>query len=263
MTRIMSQEQAHSLAISPDGRLLAVILGGLPRGYALAVSDVGTGSLRTVGGLDAESVGWMPDGRSLVVTAPAPEGDAVWVWRVPLDGGLFEPIVRGGARWEWPDVSPDGTRLAGSKIVDGRSELTIVDLATGDEQVLDTAPERLAVHWSPDGEWIAWSSPPRPVDSRSCGVWAARVGDGERRRLAADGSWPVWSGDHVVFARYGDNRGLWRISLDGGPAERLYEPDRSMWKYDIYGLDIARASSTMIVRLESASSTLYVLEEPN
>jgi hypothetical protein len=74
-----------------------------------------------VGGLDAESVAWTPDGRSLVVTALAPEGVAMWVWRTPLDGGLFEPMVRGNGRWEWPDVSPDVRRVAGSRVVDGRS----------------------------------------------------------------------------------------------------------------------------------------------
>jgi Tol biopolymer transport system component len=263
LIRIMSQEQAHALAISPDGGRLAVILGGLPRGFSLAVYDFETQSLRTVGGLDAESVAWMPDGRSLVVTAPAPNQDALWVWRVPLDGGLFEPLVRARNRWEWPDVSPDGDRLAGSRIVEGRSELVVVDLATGGEQVLDTAAERLAVRWSPDGAWIAWSSPPRPVDSEACGVWAIRVADGERRRVAADGSWAAWAGDDLIYARYGDNSGLWRVPVSGGSAERLYEPDRSMWNYFIYGLDIARGSSAMVVRLESAATALYVLEAPD
>jgi Tol biopolymer transport system component len=171
-------------------------------------------------------------------------------------------MLRGNDRWEWPDPSPDGRRLAGSRIVDGGSELVVVDLASGDEQVLDTVLERLAVRWSPDGAWIAWSSPPRPVDSKSSGVWVVRVADGERRRLAADGSWAAWDTDgrHLIFARYGNNSGLWRVSVDGGPAERLYEPDRRMWDYHIYGLDIARSSSAMIVRLESATATLYVLE---
>jgi dipeptidyl aminopeptidase/acylaminoacyl peptidase len=240
-----------------------VILGGLPRGFALAVYDLNSNALRTVSGLDARSVAWDPGGDALVVTAPSPDGSAVWVWRVPLDGGLFEPLVRGEGSWEWPDLSADGRRLAGSRIVGGQSELVVVDLATGNEEVIDTAPERLAVRWSPDDRWIAWSAPPRPVDSRSCGVWAVRLEDGERRRLAADGSWAVWlpTGDRLVFARYGNNGGLWTVSLDGGPVERLYEPDRSMWNYFIFGLDIARRDSTTVVRLESAATSLYLLDE--
>jgi len=264
MTRIMSQEQAHALSLSPDGRRLALILGGLVRGASLSVYDMASHRMRAVSALEAQSVAWTPDGEKLVVTAPSPDGTAVWVWQLPLDGGLPEPLVRGRDRWEWPDLSPDGRRLAGSRRVGGRSELVVVDLETGRERVLDTAAERVAVRWSPDGRWVAWSAQPRPVDSLSSGVWVVRVEDGTPRRLALDGAWVAWEpdGEGLVFARYEDNSGLWRVPLEGGPAVQLYEPDDDMWDYWVYGLDIARSASTLVVRLESAATALYVLEEP-
>ena len=263
LSRIMSQEQAHALSLSPDGARLAVILGGLTRGWSLSVYDLASRQLRRVDTIDAQAVSWAPDGEALVVTAGSPDGQAHWVWRVPLNGGMREPLVRGNHQWQWTELSADGRRLAGSRMVDGVSELVVVDLDSGMETLLDRAPERLSVRWSPDGRWLAWSSPPRPVDSESCGVWVLRLGDSERRRLASDGSWPAWEpdGEHLVFARYGDHSGLWRVARVGGPAEPLYQPGDAMWDYHIFGLDMARSSSSLVVRLEAWTTSLYVLEE--
>jgi hypothetical protein len=139
----------------------------------------------------------------------------------------------------------------------------VVDLESGGESVLDLAAERLSVRWSPNGEWLAWSSTPRPVDPSSAGIWAIRVADGLRRALSPDGAWVAWEadGETLVFARYGEHSGVWRVPLAGGEPERIDDTDRGMWQYLIYGLDVARHSGSMVVRLETDSTMLYTLDE--
>jgi len=263
LRRILSQLQVHAFALSPDGRRLALILGGLSRGYSLSVYDIETGSLRTVSALKAEEVAWTPDSTQLVVTAPSPDGAAVWVWRLPLDGGLPEPLVRGTQRWKWPDLSPDGRWLSGSRCTDNGCELVVVELETGRERVLNVAAEQFSPRWSPNGRFIAWSSSPRPIDSHSAGIWVAEVEQAQPRRLAPDGAWITWEPDSksIDYARYTDDSGLWRVTLDGGEAEPIQIPDDSLWDHDVGGLQIARESTTMVVRFETWTLGLYVLDD--
>jgi Tol biopolymer transport system component len=230
------------------------------------VYELGSRQIRSITDMRAHHVRWTPDGRHLLVTAPSPGNDARWVWLVPLDGGLPEPLVRGNAQWGWPDQSPvDGRLLATRCGSDDGCELVVLDPETGSERVLHTATELRSTRWSPDGEWVAWSGAYRPVDSASAGVWVAPATGGSVRRLASDGSWIVWEPGSraLVFARYEEHAGLWRVPLEGGDPTRLpVEWDEGMWDYFVAGLELAADGSTLVVRVETAITSLYMLEEP-
>ncbi len=129
---------------------------------------------------------------------------------------------------------------------------------------LDSAAEHCGVRWSPDGTQIAWSAPPRPVDSDSSGIWVIPAGGGKARRLAADGAWVAWHPDgfSLIFARYEEHRGLWRVPVTGGPPEQIQQLSTEIWEYDVQGIELARTVPTMVIRLQTATTSLYLLEKP-
>jgi Tol biopolymer transport system component len=123
-----------------------------------------------------------------------------------------------------PRLSPDGRAVA-VEVLEGGDDIWVLDLVRGTQTKLSlSSDEDETPVWSPDGEWVAWST------NR----------DGQRVivRKRADGSGPeevLWSGpDHTHVSMYTpDGRSLlfekqtaegsdiWLVSLDGSGTERL------------------------------------------
>ena len=148
--------------------------------------------------------------------------------RADADLAHIEPVIEQTGIQDFPDVSPDGGRLAytswlsvmpyrgGVRVV---RQLWTLDLARGraGQLVLSNAGD-IHPRWSPDGTRLAFSS--------------NRSGRYEIRTVAADGSdprritdgpgdktWPVWSpdGTRILFTRVQEGRsGLSLVSLDSG-----------------------------------------------
>ncbi|MFN8582003.1 MAG: amidohydrolase family protein [Gemmatimonadaceae bacterium] len=102
----------------------------------------------------------------------------------------------------WQSASPDGQRLAFQAV--GR--IWIMDLPSGTPRRLTSnafTPFEYAPAWSPDGQWIAFTS---WEDSVSGHLWKVRVTGGEPQRLTRQpGEFihPSWSpdGSEIVLAR--------------------------------------------------------------
>jgi Tol biopolymer transport system component len=113
-------------------------------GYAMAAS-AGAAALWT---WDAESLGrW-------IVHRPA---DVWMLWKLDEAGGPELLRLTSGGRYRQAALSPDGSRLAAAKAVDGSWDLVVVDPVTHDESVVAEGPAaQFAPAWSPDGTAIAF-----------------------------------------------------------------------------------------------------------
>jgi hypothetical protein len=106
----------------------------------------------------------------------------------PIDGGVAREL-----RTPWPvktlQWSPDGSRIA---FEDTAGQMAVVDLRTGDAQVLTGARlfdegyyfDSVEEAWSPDGEFLAF--PKEMTSSDTAGLWIWDRRTGQARKVASD-----------------------------------------------------------------------------
>jgi WD40 repeat protein/tRNA A-37 threonylcarbamoyl transferase component Bud32 len=173
------------LALSPDGRLLAV---HKPQSGTIDLWDAGTGArapgAKPIRTGPVKDLAWSPDGRRLLTTPAAEEG-AVVVW----DPATGEAVVRlhregaermpGPARW-----SPDG-RLVAFSAQEGQQEkytLHLWDVSRGARlrTLRGGHAARVAdLSWSPDGQRLvscSWDQTARIWDVATGGCTSTLLG---------------------------------------------------------------------------------------
>jgi serine/threonine-protein kinase len=211
-------EPFSSLALSPDGKQVAVTigLGGGGGGGDLYVFDLQreiSTKLATAGGVVLHAI-WAPDGKHLVYgTAPAKNNNGM-MW-IRADGST-EPQLLVARSLQEPVfpvcISPDGRRIYLVRPERGRlSGLSSVAIDTGDpdhpkagepEIVLNESVGGASI--SPDGRWLAYTSPKSGIPQifvRSLGADGKPRG-GLWQISASGGGQPLWSraGRQLLFA---------------------------------------------------------------
>jgi TolB protein len=158
---------------------------------------------------------WSPDGEWIVFNSDRDP---------PMSGYLVRPDGTDLRRietdvWvEYPSFSPDGTRIVFEGHSAGDYDIYVGDLATGEtEQLTDSPGDDGWPAWSPDGEWIAftterddclhapsdqdcWTSG-EPGEHRS--VWLMRPDGSEQHRVTPEsGQFVAWSPDaeHILVS---------------------------------------------------------------
>ena len=102
-----------------------------------------------------------PDGGS--VFAIRNESGTTELVRVDLGSGSVSPLVAADpdVHWAFPVPSPDGRWLAAARWQRGRSfDLVLLDAVSGRllHEVTDDRAVDLSPTWSPDGQWLLWTS---------------------------------------------------------------------------------------------------------
>jgi Tol biopolymer transport system component/DNA-binding winged helix-turn-helix (wHTH) protein len=263
--RVLIEPGLQGAALSPDGKRIAIALGRAAQSPAVSLLDLDDMKRQALSGMAATDVAWMPDGEELLVAAPAPDGTSHWVWRLPLSGGLPQPVLRGTESWHAPRPSPDGTWIAAVRRAPaGPEELVVQPIDGGHLRTVARRPAIAAPRWSPDGKWLAWSGGWRPDEIGSGGVWICPVEGGDPRQLTVDGAWPAWErdGKHLLYARYLEHEGLWRVPLGGGSPRLVQRLEDEMDDLSLEGLDLGPSGGPALFILHGFIVELYALEPP-
>lgn len=80
------------------------------------------------------------------------------LWIIGADGSGHRPLVSGPNNYSSPRWSPDGSMLAFVSTEDGRAQIFLRYMDTGQETKLTNLTKSPGgMSWSPDGQWIAFS----------------------------------------------------------------------------------------------------------
>jgi TolB protein len=177
---------------SPDGRKLALTLGGSGGNLDLYVLDLATQALTRATddpSIDTEPV-WSPDGGSLFFTSDRAGGPQIY--RVGLrQGDRAKRITFSGSYNARPRISPDGTLLAMVTLDQGNYRIAVQDVASGMARVLSRGRLDESPSFAPNSAMLIYSG-----QEQGRGVLATVAVDGlTGQRLKSDAGQvrePVW-----------------------------------------------------------------------
>ncbi|PKO84782.1 MAG: Tol-Pal system beta propeller repeat protein TolB [Betaproteobacteria bacterium HGW-Betaproteobacteria-11] len=177
-------------AWSPDGKRLALVLtkDGSSQLYLIGADGSGAMRLASSSGIDTEPR-FSPDGQYIYFTSD--RGGSPQIYRIPASGGAAERITFEGSYNVTPRPAPDGKSLAYISRNNGRFQLTLMDLATKQSQILTDSAKDESPSFAPNGRMILYAT---EINGR--GVLAAVSSDGRvKQKLsvqAADVREPAW-----------------------------------------------------------------------
>jgi TolB protein len=174
-----------------------------------------------------------PDGETIAFqrATAGPSGPSEpRVYLVGLDGSGLHRLTRGPAVEINPAWSPDGTRIALARHVNGRFDLFVcAPDGSGLTQLTHTsAADEDMPAWSPDGTQIAFARYEKGFENSNGDLWVANA-DGTRETLLLEGphdhSSPSWSPDGRRIAVTQDGH-LAVMDADGTALRTLTNPGK-------------------------------------
>jgi TolB protein len=146
-------------AWSPDGKRLAVVLtkDGNSQLYTLNADGSGVTRLASSGGIDTEPQ-YSPDGQWIYFTSD--RGGSPQIYRIGAGGGggNAERVTFEGSYNVTPRLSPDGRNMAYVSRNNGRFQLTLMDIATKQSQILTDTAKDESPSFAPNGRTILYAS---------------------------------------------------------------------------------------------------------
>jgi eukaryotic-like serine/threonine-protein kinase len=235
-----SENPVGNGAISPDGKYLSY-----SDGAGIHVKLLSTGDERPIpkpagvpAGDDWVVDSWFPDSTQLLADATKP-GVRHSIWTVSIVGQSPRELREGAGAWE---VSPDGTRIAFSPGVQEQAgEIWVMGIQGENPQKVLALGENewlQAVHWSPDGQHLAyvkWQPKKDQNSLETCGLTGANrtVVVSDPARLLMDFCW--LADGRIVYSdqwpRLSPNCELWHNAMDSQAGTPAGKPKRiTQWE---------------------------------
>ncbi|MBU0604323.1 MAG: Tol-Pal system protein TolB [Gammaproteobacteria bacterium] len=144
-------------AWAPDGKKLAVVLTKDSSSQIYTINADGSGLTRVAGSsaIDTEPQ-FSPDGQYLYFTSD--RGGSPQIYRVPAGGGNAERVTFEGSYNVTPRLSPDGKTMAYVSRNNGRFQVTAMDLASRQVQILTDSSRDESPSFAPNGRMILYAS---------------------------------------------------------------------------------------------------------
>ncbi len=184
-------------SFSPDGKQLALTLGGIDGNLDIHVLDLATRQTRrltTHRAIDTES-SWSPDGRYIYFTSDRSGGPQVY--RVPAAGGTPERVTFEGSYNARPRLSEDGKRLAMVHLDRGNYRIAVMDIKSKELLIVSAGQQDESPSFAPNSDTLIYAT----RQARN-GVLETVTADGLIRQRVSSGQGdvrePVWS----PFPRY-------------------------------------------------------------
>ena len=165
---------------SPDGSKLALVLTRDDGSQLYTINADGSGLKRLTfgGGIDTEP-DWSPDGQSLLFTSD--RGGSPQIYQIPVTGGSAKRLTFDGNYNVSPSWSPDGKRFAFVQRSEGRFRIAVMDIATGQVQVLTDTNFDESPSFAANGKMIVYAT---EINGR--GVLSAVSSDGKTQVRLSD-----------------------------------------------------------------------------
>jgi WD40 repeat protein len=193
-----------SLALSPDGRRIAVVLGQ-GRESDVWIYDRQLGTFARLTTLESvTSVNWVADGSHVVFTATGDSARGA-VWKQLAAGGAPpEKLMEHPLLTPWAVMAPDGQALLVTALAEGNWSAFRVPLDSGGvvRPYVATLANEYGGHFSPDGRWVALGSDESGRDE----VYVRSFPDPSSKVQVSvtGGSEPIWAADGMrLFYRSG------------------------------------------------------------
>src|ERR671913_1016466 len=258
-----------SVAVSPDGRTLAIDLQG-----GIWTVPAGGGAATRVSGIydDARQPTWSPDGKWITYFAYTDGGYDLWA--VGPDGAGLHRLTWGPFDDREPAWSHDGTRVAFSSDrgdpLGSDYNIWILDTRNGElRQITKNDSEDFMPSWSPNDEEIVFASSRDNYES----IWSMNVRTaGERRVRSVKGARldaPSWGRGGLLYhvtegqrTRYeiegkpvtGDENVFAFRATWASPSEYLYVSDGKIRRRSVSGLPMQTIEFTATMPVVTAAS---------
>ena len=245
LTHHLSRDGGPKWSPSGEQILFSSDRDGAPGDWDLYLIDADGSNVRRVfeKGADRGRAAWSPDGTQIAYSRW--EQGKFYIYIAPIDGKKEERIALGSQ----PEWSPDGTEIA--FIVGAPRDpkrISMLDVRTRKHKFFfpPKGPAWVRHHsWSPEGDKLAFAWYNRVElqreDAHIETIYILNRDSMETQQIVGEAGGPavnpVWSprGDELLYEQFDTNNRvlqIFKIALNGGPPERLTNPNFSYFVGD-------------------------------